>query len=414
DRNRWRIIRTVLHRSACGRALVLLTGMSSLYRQSGHVKAVKTKSLQVLLCRTSFFSFQLVWVLLTFNSKCRAAPGHGRHASVLSQNVLSSFRKYDTLRLNSHMLARFQGLVRTNCRASGGRLRRTLWLSETRTQGSRKPGHNLRLMATKDGIPDVARAVLEYWFGPNFETADDSFVPRDKMQIWFRGTPDVDQYITEHFGRHVQHVSEGLYDSWREGSPLSLLAGIILMDQFSRNIYRGTPGAFALDRKALSWADYAVESGADKSLPAMLRYFAYMPYMHAEDLAAQEVRGDARQCIQDDHVVGGPLPLAWSEPRGAARGICAHVCVYVCVYVWVLSRLVCVCVYVCICVYVCRIGGFCFTRGHYLAVPVCMCFIPTPRIDGITVRITIFIFLRSAIHPDRCNCHCCRRHRHCR
>ncbi|GLC52465.1 hypothetical protein PLESTB_000632000 [Pleodorina starrii] len=142
-------------------------------------------------------------------------------------------------------------------------------------------------MALSD-IPERSQAVLEYWFGPGYAAADDSFLPRDKMGLWFRGSPEIDQYITEAFGADVQKVGEGLYDSWRDGPPLSLLAGIILMDQFSRNIHRGRPEAFALDSKALAWADHAVATGADRALPAILRYFVYMPYMHAEDLAAQE------------------------------------------------------------------------------------------------------------------------------
>ncbi|GIL52138.1 hypothetical protein Vafri_8062 [Volvox africanus] len=204
------------------------------------------------------------------------------------------------------MFARIWCLIHTNCRATGASLRKTLLLSETRTQRSRDLSHNLRLMATNDVIPDRARAVLEYWFGPDYVTADDTFVPRDKMQIWFRGTPDVDQSITEHFGGDVQHMREGLYDSWREGGPLSLLAGIILMDQFSRNIYRGKPEAFALDNKALSWADLAAETGADRSLPAMLRYFAYMPYMHAEDLAAQERGVELFRAAAEAAAAAGP------------------------------------------------------------------------------------------------------------
>ncbi|GFR51927.1 hypothetical protein Agub_g14413 [Astrephomene gubernaculifera] len=138
-------------------------------------------------------------------------------------------------------------------------------------------------------LPERARAVLEYWFGPEFATSEESFVPKDKMRLWFQGGPDVDQYITEHFGNDVRLVGEGKYDSWsHNGNPLSTLAGIVLMDQFTRNIHRGQPAAFQLDSQALAWADRAVAEGADQRLPPMLRYFVYMPYMHAEDLAVQE------------------------------------------------------------------------------------------------------------------------------
>ncbi|PNH07879.1 hypothetical protein TSOC_005656, partial [Tetrabaena socialis] len=73
-------------------------------------------------------------------------------------------------------------------------------------------------------------------------------------------------YITEQFSTDLKAAAAGQYDSWLTGGPLSGLAGIILMDQLSR------------------WGN----SGGDASLPLMLRYFAYMPYVHADDLAMQE------------------------------------------------------------------------------------------------------------------------------
>ncbi|KAG2440776.1 hypothetical protein HXX76_003632 [Chlamydomonas incerta] len=136
---------------------------------------------------------------------------------------------------------------------------------------------------------DRAEAVLEYWFGPGVATADDSYVPKDKMKLWFMGGPEVDQYITEHFSADVEAVRDGTYDDWRSAaSPRTTAAGIILMDQFTRNIFRGKPEAFALDGKALSWSQQAVADGSAAKLPAILKYFVLMPYMHSEELAVQE------------------------------------------------------------------------------------------------------------------------------
>ncbi|KAG2442026.1 hypothetical protein HYH02_009818 [Chlamydomonas schloesseri] len=136
---------------------------------------------------------------------------------------------------------------------------------------------------------DRVNAVLEYWFGSGVATADNDYVPDDKRKLWFGGGPEVDQYITEHFGADVEAVADGTYDEWCSAAqPRATVAGIILMDQFTRNIYRGKPEAFSLDGKALSWAQQAVADGSAAQLPAVLRYFLLMPYMHSEDLAVQE------------------------------------------------------------------------------------------------------------------------------
>jgi uncharacterized protein (DUF924 family) len=65
------------------------------------------------------------------------------------------------------------------------------------------------------------------------------------------------------------------------------LAATIVLDQFSRNMFRGTPGAFAMDGKALSLADAAVAHGFDRQMPEKRRQFFYLPFEHAEDAATQ-------------------------------------------------------------------------------------------------------------------------------
>jgi hypothetical protein len=66
------------------------------------------------------------------------------------------------------------------------------------------------------------------------------------------------QHIIATFGADLQAMGDGAYDSWRDIGPLSLLAGVVLADQFSRNVHRGTPKAFALDPKGLAWALHAM------------------------------------------------------------------------------------------------------------------------------------------------------------
>jgi uncharacterized protein (DUF924 family) len=78
----------------------------------------------------------------------------------------------------------------------------------------------------------------------------------------------------------------GAFDHWAE-TPKGALALIILLDQFSRNIHRGTPLAFAADHKALTIARKAVARGDHLTMPATLARWIIMPFEHAEDLDAQ-------------------------------------------------------------------------------------------------------------------------------
>ena len=98
---------------------------------------------------------------------------------------------------------------------------------------------------------------------------------------WFSVDPDFDGLIRSRFGAlHTQANRCELF-AWR-GQPEGRLAEIIVLDQFSRNMHRGTPSAFANDPLALALAQEAVASGADQALPPERRTFLYMPYMHSE------------------------------------------------------------------------------------------------------------------------------------
>ncbi len=98
---------------------------------------------------------------------------------------------------------------------------------------------------------------------------------------WWAVDPALDRLIAERFAEvHAQANRCELFD-WRD-EPAGRLAEIIVLDQFSRNIYRGTPAAFASDAVALALAQQAVAIGADMALPLPQRSFFYLPYMHSE------------------------------------------------------------------------------------------------------------------------------------
>ena len=100
---------------------------------------------------------------------------------------------------------------------------------------------------------------------------------------WFRKDLELDQQIADRFGGLRARAAACECFEWRV-SPRGRLAEIIVLDQFSRNIYRHDARAFACDSQALVLAQEAVAKGTDQSLSVVERSFLYMPYMHSESL----------------------------------------------------------------------------------------------------------------------------------
>lgn len=120
--------------------------------------------------------------------------------------------------------------------------------------------------------------------------------PNDIIKFWFEEIKpaqwwvkdlDLDRMIASEFGATHRAASMGELESWRETAE-GRLAEIIVLDQFSRNIYRDTPLAFACDSMALVLAQEAVRIGADQDVDFEHRAFLYMPYMHSESAAIHE------------------------------------------------------------------------------------------------------------------------------
>jgi uncharacterized protein (DUF924 family) len=121
-----------------------------------------------------------------------------------------------------------------------------------------------------------AAAVLDFWFG-------DTEVARPE---WFRKDAQFDALIRARFGAAVERALQGAFLEW-DATPEGALARVILLDQFTRNIFRGTPRAFAGDALALDAARAMVARGDDLRLPALRRQFVYLPFEHSEDIAMQ-------------------------------------------------------------------------------------------------------------------------------
>ncbi|WP_287817593.1 DUF924 family protein [Idiomarina sp.] len=120
-----------------------------------------------------------------------------------------------------------------------------------------------------------AQPILDFWFK--------ELTPKQ----WFAKSDELDNTIAKRFSDTLKAAKKGELWHWRE-TPHGRLAEVIVLDQFSRNIYRGSPRAFEQDVIALVLAQEAVEKGADKSLDASEKAFLYMPYMHSESALIHE------------------------------------------------------------------------------------------------------------------------------
>jgi uncharacterized protein (DUF924 family) len=129
---------------------------------------------------------------------------------------------------------------------------------------------------------DDARSVLDFWFG-----APGSPEHGRSREAWFRKDAAFDAEIAARFGALIERALGGALAAWSR-QPRSALAEIVVLDQFTRNVFRGTPKAFAGDARALAAARALVASGEDRGLLAMQRQFVYLPFEHAEDLRMQD------------------------------------------------------------------------------------------------------------------------------
>jgi uncharacterized protein (DUF924 family) len=120
---------------------------------------------------------------------------------------------------------------------------------------------------------DWAAQILRYWF--------------EELQpdAWFRSDAGVDAAIRERFGNLYEQLTQLRPEQL--ATPAECLAAVIVLDQFPRNMFRGTPRAFATDALALSISQHAIVSGLDRQLTQQQRLLLYMPFQHSEDRAVQ-------------------------------------------------------------------------------------------------------------------------------
>ena len=134
----------------------------------------------------------------------------------------------------------------------------------------------------------VHAQVLDFWF---VQTAPAQ---------WWKVDAGFDALIRDRFGGLHEQARRCELFAWR-ATPEGRLAEVIVLDQFARNIHRGTPGAFAADPLALALAQEAVAAGADLALPPEQRAFLYMPYVHSESAAIHAVAEPLMQARAPQH-----------------------------------------------------------------------------------------------------------------
>ncbi len=129
-----------------------------------------------------------------------------------------------------------------------------------------------------------ARAVLDYWFG------DLDHTPRyfsERNRLWFGGGEEVDGYIRRTFEADVDSAVAGRLRSWAE-TPRGSLALIVLLDQFSLNLYREQPRSYEQSALAIPIAERLIDGGLSWTLTPAERLFVYLPLEHSEKLEHQE------------------------------------------------------------------------------------------------------------------------------
>jgi len=126
--------------------------------------------------------------------------------------------------------------------------------------------------------------ILNFWFGSDFTHGMPS---HNRNALWFEAKQETDQIISARFSNDIQAAALGRYDDWCSQAE-ARLALIILLDQFPRNIYRGTAQAFSYDEQASELCLEGLKLSQDQQLIPAYRSFFYMPLEHSESLPHQQ------------------------------------------------------------------------------------------------------------------------------
>jgi len=131
---------------------------------------------------------------------------------------------------------------------------------------------------------DVIEEIVSFWLGQSLDSPEAAFARRD---WWYDGGTAVDDEIRSRFGAFVPRACEGALEDWRT-TPNGALALILLLDQFTRNIYRRTPEAYSGDARAMGIVKRAIDENLDRGMHPVARVWLYHPFHHAEQIEEQD------------------------------------------------------------------------------------------------------------------------------
>lgn len=129
--------------------------------------------------------------------------------------------------------------------------------------------------------------ILEFWFG-SVNISDNQQTAKQQAKLWWSKDDAVDKEIQHRFEPTLKALLTGHYSNWFE-TPQGRLAAIIVLDQFSRNMYRNSAHAFSQDSLALYWTLEGIRQGDDKKLSPLQKVFFYLPLEHCEQLSMQNL-----------------------------------------------------------------------------------------------------------------------------
>jgi uncharacterized protein (DUF924 family) len=126
--------------------------------------------------------------------------------------------------------------------------------------------------------------IIAFWLGPALQSPEQALARKD---WWYRGGPAVDEEIRARFGAEVDLACQGGLRAWETTSE-GCFGLILLLDQFTRNLFRGTPDAWKGDARAFHVVNAAIATGLDKPLHPVERIWLYHPFHHSEQLENQQ------------------------------------------------------------------------------------------------------------------------------
>ena len=151
-------------------------------------------------------------------------------------------------------------------------------------------------VSAADGFEEIS-GVLRFWFG---DLHEGELPDKEKQMAWWMKSEEFDDLVRQRFEKYVLLAEKGDLSHWLK-TPLGTVAFIIVVDQFPRNIYRDTSGAFLRDALALRACLEGIEKEFDQGLHPMHRAFFYLPLMHSEDPEIQRLSIEKYSALENEY-----------------------------------------------------------------------------------------------------------------